>query len=76
MSRTFRRPTQNKWMGLGHLKKVKDGTRTKTSRGCENNQGCPYCENNRLHKHHKQLTLNEELTIFNDEEYWMYFEEW
>lgn len=50
-------------MGLSKFKKVKDGTRTKASKGCENNGGCPYCENNKLHRHHKQLTLNEEVTL-------------
>jgi hypothetical protein len=76
MSRTFRRPSQNRWMGFKNLKKVKDGTPTKVSHFCENNGGCPYCEGNRLHKHKKQITINQELTLFNEEEYWMFFEEW
>lgn len=68
MSRTFRKPSQNKWMGLSKFKKVKDGTRTKPSHYCENNGGCPYCENNRLHKHNKQVTLNQEV-ILSEAEY-------
>ena len=50
-------------MRLSKFKKVKDGTRTKPSRMCENNGGCPYCENNRLHKNKKQLTLNQEVEL-------------
>lgn len=63
MSRTFRRPSTNKFMGLSKLKKVKDGTRTKPSHMCENNGGCSYCKSNRLHKHKKQLTLNQEVEL-------------
>mgnify|MGYP006957562754 CR=1 FL=1 len=45
------------------LKKVKDGTPTRVVSSCENNGKCPYCENNRLYKHNKQITLEEELEI-------------
>ena len=65
MSRTFRRPSQNKWMGVSHLKKVKDGTRTKPTHSCANNGGCGWCEGNRLYKHRKQITLKQELLIDN-----------
>lgn len=30
---------------------------------CRNHGGCPYCEDNRLHKHNKQPKLN--ITIIN-----------
>ena len=61
MARTYRKPSTNRFMGLSHLKVVRDGTPTKVHPSCENNHGCPYCESNRLHKHNKQLTLKEEL---------------
>jgi hypothetical protein len=54
MSRTHRRPphkmTESK-------EKVRDGTPTRVSHSCENNGGCPYCENNRMHKHRKWENL-------------------
>ena len=65
MSRTFRKPSQHKWMRVRHLKKVKDGTPSKPSHSCENNGGCKWCEGNRLYKHRKQRTLNQELLIDN-----------
>lgn len=58
-------------MGLSHLKKVKDGTPSKPAHSCENNQGCSYCEGNRLHKHRKQISLNQELKL--SEEDYFYF---
>lgn len=65
MSRTFRKPSQHRWMGLNHLKKVRDGRRTRPSHFCENNGGCNICEGNKLHKHRKQRTLKEDLSIDN-----------
>ena len=58
MSRTFRKPSHRlkKFRGL---KRVKDGSDTRNSHSCENNGGCPYCENNRPHKHRKQPTLKD-----------------
>lgn len=59
MSRTYRKPSK---MHKG-VKKVRDGTRTKTSHSCENNGGCPYCESNRLHKNRKKPTLKQSLDL-------------
>lgn len=53
MSRTFRRPSQKTNMGLFKLKVVRDGTRTRVSKSCENNGGCGYCLGNRTHKNKK-----------------------
>ncbi len=61
MSRTFRKPTK---MNKG-IKKVRDGTPTRASHSCENNGGCPYCENNRLHSSRKRM---EEYDIRDDYE--------
>lgn len=55
MSRTFRKPSQNKSLGVWKMKKVRDGTMTHTSKRCENNGGCSYCKKNRLHKHLKWI---------------------
>ena len=63
MSRTYRKPSKNRGLGLSKLKKVKDGTRTKTANSCRNNRECPYCESNRLHKHKKQISLEEEIVL-------------
>ena len=30
-------------------------------KSCRNHGGCPYCEGNRLHKHKKQPTVEQEL---------------
>lgn len=64
MSRTYRK-TSSYRLGRGEKfsKKLKDGSYTKAFHSCENNQGCPYCESNRLHKHRKKITLKEELKI-------------
>ena len=56
MSRTFRKPSHRLFKDL---KKVRDGRRTRMSHYCENNGGCPVCENNRLHKHKKQPTIKD-----------------
>ena len=65
MSRTYRQPSTNRNMRkmFKGLKKVKDGTPTRVVSSCENSGGCPYWENNRLYKHNKQITLEEELEI-------------
>ena len=34
--------------------KIRDGTPTKYSGSCENNGGCPYCEDNRRHSERKR----------------------
>lgn len=56
MSRTFRKPSHKLFKGL---KKVRDGSRTRASHSCENNGGCPYCEQNRLYKHNKQPDIQD-----------------
>lgn len=58
MSRTFRKPSHRLNKNKG-VKKVRDGRRTHVSHYCENNGGCPYCEENRLHKHEKQPDIKD-----------------
>lgn len=58
MSRTVRKPS-HKIKKFKGLKKVRDGSRTCPSSGCENNGGCPYCEGNRLHRHRKQPNIED-----------------
>ena len=58
MSRTFRTVSHRLKSFFGK-DKVKDGSRTRCARSCENNGGCPYCESNRLHKHRKQPGLED-----------------
>ena len=61
MSRTFRKISSHRLRrGENFSSKLRDGSYTKAVNSCENNQGCPYCESNRLHKHRKQKTLNQE----------------
>ena len=45
MSRTFRKPSHKLYDSK--VKKVKDNSRTRVSGSCENNGGCPYCEENK-----------------------------
>ncbi len=64
MSRTKRnlRPK----MKLGQLsnkqywdKKVSDGNPQHSSKSCNNNGGCPYCDGNKLHKHKRNKPIEE-----------------
>jgi hypothetical protein len=72
MSRTYRKPSQHRWMGVNHLKTVRDGSRTRPSKFCEHNGGCNICEGNRMYKHQKQINLKQEMQLFHDE-YWYYY---
>lgn len=64
MSRTYRKISSSRLKrGERYSNKLRDGSYTKASRGCENNQGCPYCEANRLYKHRRQISLQEELKL-------------
>lgn len=35
----------------------KDAKNRKPARSCLNNGGCPYCENNKLHKHKRRFPI-------------------
>ena len=56
MSRTIRNKSiqmrDDRSFGLekkAKRRKTRDGRRTRCSRDCENNGGCPYCEKNKFH---------------------------
>lgn len=63
MGKTTRRGSPHINLGehLGHKKywngKVRDGTPTHYSGGCEHHGGCPYCEGNRLHGNKRREPL-------------------
>lgn len=66
MSRTYRQTSSYRLRrGEKYSSKLRDGSYTKASHSCENNQGCSYCEGNRLHKNNKKPTLKEEFNIEN-----------
>ena len=58
MSRTFRK-VSHRMKSFYEKDKVRDGSRTRCARSCENNGGCAYCESDRLHKHNKQPGLED-----------------
>ena len=40
-------------------------------KSCRNHGGCPYCEGNRLHKHRKQPTVEQELKQIGIQQNWL-----
>jgi hypothetical protein len=58
MSRTTRKPSHRikKYRGL---KKVRDGSITRSRHSCTNHGGCPHCEGNRLYNYRKQPLLKD-----------------
>ena len=47
--------TKRKGSKMYHFATVKDGTRTKHDKSCENDWSCPYCKRNRTYKNIKHL---------------------
>lgn len=62
--------TVRKGSKLKDFKEVRDGSRTRCSRSCENNGGCSYCEGNRRHNYLKNKIKKQDLNklIWDEEE--------
>lgn len=64
MSRTYRQTSSYRLRrGERHSSKLRDGSYTNARHSCENNKGCSYCEENRLYKHNKQISLEEAVRL-------------